>query len=290
MSVSLESLTESLCRLPVVGLIVRAFLKSGHDHAKDMAASIAYFSSFSLFPLFLGVVAAGSLFLETAEIQSRLNRLFADILPGSAEFVRKNVETLIRLRGAAGVASIAGLFWSASKMFGAVSRGINRALGLERPHPSYLSRLRYFLLTLMVSILLFLSMAVSTGVELFAQFDLGLPGAHVESLLTLAGGHITSYLFVFLMLAALYALVPYKRPLWREILPGAAFTAFLFELGKAAFVLYIENVAHLKAVYGSLSSIIVLLLWLYFSARVLLFGAELIAVGREVDTATGPTT
>jgi membrane protein len=287
--VSLESLSEYLSRLPVVGPVVRALLKSRHDHAKDMAASIAYFSFFSLFPLFLGVIAVGSLFLDSAEIQSRLDRLLADTLPGSADFVRKNVETLIRLRGAAGVASIAGLLWSASKMFGAVNRGINRALGITRTHPFYLSPLRYFLLTLTVSLLLFLSMAVSTGVDLLAQLDPGLFGDRVDNLLTLLGGHMTSYLFVFVMLGALYYLVPYERPSWREVLPGALFAAFLYELGKAGFMLYIENVAHLKAVYGSVSSIIVLLLWLYYSARVLLFGAELIAVRQEQDE-KAPTT
>jgi membrane protein len=287
--VSLESLSESLSRLPVVGPVVRALLKSRHDHAKDMAASIAYFSFFSLFPLFLGIIAVGSLFLDSAEIQSRLDRLLADTLPGSADFVRTNVETLIRLRGAAGVASIAGLLWSASKMFGAVNRGINRALGLTRTHPFYLSPLRYFLLTLTVSLLLFLSMAVSTGVDLLAQLDPGLFGDRVDNLLTLLGGHMTSYLFVFVMLGALYYLVPYERPSWREVLPGALFAAFLYELGKAGFMLYIENVAHLKAVYGSVSSIIVLLLWLYYSARVLLFGAELIAVRQEQDE-KAPTT
>ena len=52
----------------------------------------------------------------------------------------------------------------------------------------------------------------------------------------------------------------------------------MFELGKLAFVVYIDHVAHLEAVYGSLSSIIVLLLWLYFCAWVLLLGAETIAV------------
>ena len=275
---SLESLSESLSRLPVVGPVVRAVLKSRHDHAKDMAASIAYFSFFSLFPLFLGIIAAGSLFLDSAEIQSRLDRLLADTLPGSADFVRKNVEALIRLRSAAGVASIASLLWSASKMFGAVNRGINRALGLTRTHSFYLSPLRYFLLTLTVSLLLFLSMAVSTGVDLLAQLNLGLFGDRVDNVLTLLGGHMTSYLFVFVMLGALYYLVPYERPSWREVLPGALFAAFLYELGKAGFMLYIENVAHLEAVYGSVSSIIVLLLWLYYSARVLLFGAELIAV------------
>ena len=75
--------------------------------------------------------------------------------------------------------------------------------------------------------------------------------------------------------------MPYERLSWREILPGALFAAFLFELGKTGFVFYLDNVAHLEAVYGSVSSIIALLLWLYFSARVLLLGSEIIAVYRE---------
>ena len=80
------------------------------------------------------------------------------------------------------------------------------------------------------------------------------------------------------MLVLLFKLVPYQRPAWREVLTGALVGAFLFEIGKSLFGIYVQNIAHLQAVYGSLSSIIVLLLWLYFSARVLLFGAELVAV------------
>ena len=83
----------------------------------------------------------------------------------------------------------------------------------------------------------------------------------------------------------LYRILHYEAPAWGEVLPGALLGAFLYELGKAAFVFYVDNVAHLQAVYGSLSSVIVLLLWLYFSASVLLLGAELIAVCREKDEA-----
>jgi membrane protein len=266
-----------------VGLVVRALLKGRRDYSKDMAASIAYFSLFSLFPLFLGLISIGSLFLDSDEIQARLDRLLSDEFPGSADFVRKNMEALIRLRGAVGVASIVGLLWSASQMFSAVSRGVNRALGLARTQPFYLSPLRHFLLTLTVSLVLFLSMAVSTGVELVAQLNLDLLGDGIDSILTVAGGHMTSYLFVFVLLGSLYKFVPYERPSWREVLPGALFAAFLFELVKSVFMLYIDKVAHLEAVYGSVSSVIVLLLWLYFSARVLLLGAELIAARRERD-------
>jgi membrane protein len=160
MNARLESLKGRLRRTPVVGVLVRAIEKSAVDQAKDMAASIAYFSFFSLFPLLVGVVAGASMFLERAEIQARLDRLLSDEFPGSADFLRTNIEALIDLRGPAGVASIAGLFWSASRMFGALSRGINLALGIPKDHPFYLSRLRYFGMTLVVSLLLSGAVAV----------------------------------------------------------------------------------------------------------------------------------
>ena len=83
------------------------------------------------------------------------------------------------------------------------------------------------------------------------------------------------------MVGAVYALVPYQRLLLRDLLPGLLVAAVLIETGKSLFVWYIETAANYSAVYGSISSIIVLLIWLYFSARVVLFGAQVISVSRS---------
>ena len=284
MSGGVETWKERLRRVPGATVLLRAIKKGNDDHAKDMAASIAFFSFFSLFPLLVGVVAGASLFLERSEIQARLDRMLSDEFPGSADFLRSNIEALIDLRGAAGVASVLGLLWSASKMFGALSRGINLALGIPKDHPFYLSRIRYFVMTVVVSVLLFGAVAVSMAVDVFTQIDLSRFGVDAPTYEWL-GGHAASFVFVLSVLLLLYSIVPYRRPPWRELLPGAVAAAALFEIGKALFVIYLENAGSLQAVYGSLTSVIVLLLWLYFSARVLLFGAELIAVRGE---ATGP--
>jgi membrane protein len=268
---------DRLGRVPGLTALIRAIEKSNEHQAKDMAASIAYFSFFSLFPLLVGVVAGASLFLDRADIESRLDRMLAGEFPGSADFLRSNIEALVDLRGAAGVASIVGLFWSASKMFGALSRGINRALEVPKDHPFYLSKLRYFAMTIVVSLLLLVAVGGSMAVDVIAQFDLTRFGLDAPAFAWMSG-HVASFVFIFLTLFLLYTLVPYERPGWREIIPGALIAALLFEVGKALFVIYLDNARSLQAVYGSLSSVIVLLLWLYFSARVLLFGAEVISV------------
>jgi membrane protein len=271
---------DALRRKPVVGVIVRALGKGNEDYAKDMAASIAYFTFFSLFPLLVGVIAGASLFLDRATIESRLDQMLADEFPGSADFLRTNIEALIELRGAVGIASVLALLWSASKVFGALSRGMNLALGIPKSRPFYLSRLRYFGMTLVVSLLLFVGVGLSTVLDVVTPLDFtrfGLDGTAFAWL----GSRVSSFVSVLATVFLLYAIVPYERPRWREILPAAIVAAVLFELGKSLFVLYVENANSLQAVYGSLTSVIVLLLWLYFSSRVLLFGAELIAVRRD---------
>jgi membrane protein len=277
MNETLKHWKNRLKQIPVLGVALRALEKGNQDDARDMAASIAYFSFFSLFPLLVGVVAGASLFLDRVEIQSRLDRMLSGDFPGSADFLRTNIEALTEQRGAASIASVLGLLWSASKMFGAMNRGINLAFGVPKRHPFYLSRLRYFAMTVGMSLLLLVAVGVSTAVDLVTQLDLtrfGFDGTLFSSL----GGRVASLVSVFVTVILIYKLVPYERLAWRDILLGALAATLLFELGKALFVLYLGNVGNLEAVYGSLTSVIVLLLWLYFSARVLLFGAEICAV------------
>jgi membrane protein len=279
---------DAVARIPVLGLVVRAVLKSQADQAKDMAASIAYFGFFSIFPLLLGAVVVTSHFLDWNEIESRLDSVLWDALPGSADFVKKNLEALVRLRGAASVISILGLLWAAGRVLGAVSRGVNLALGQTRTHSLLLEPVRHVALMVLVSLLLFLSVGVSTTLQLLAGRESGLVGQGLTGFLTIADGHLASFVFVLVTLAWLYALLPYEKPAWRDILPGAVLAALLFELGKTGFVFYLENIAKLDAVYGSVSSIIVLLLWFYFSARVLLLGVQLIAVRQGLDRPEDP--
>jgi membrane protein len=247
---------------------------------EDRAAALAYFSFFSLFPLLLGVIAAGSYYLDSDQVKANVDRLLLETLPGSAEFVQTNLDTVIRLRGPAGVASVVALFWSARRMFAAASRGVNGILGGTRPHPFYLSPIRNLLIALAFSLLLFLAMGVSTTLQVLAQRDLGgfPPPGFMSDLYRQLEAQLTSFLLVFAVFALIYRIVPFQRLGWRLVASGAALAALLFEAGKSAFVFYLNRVAHLEAVYGSVSSLIVLLLWLYYSARVILFGAAFMEV------------
>jgi membrane protein len=98
-------------------------------------------------------------------------------------------------------------------------------------------------------------------------------------------GWALSFVIMFLVFALIYRLAPYVPVGWRDVLPGALLAAVAFELGKAAFVLYLDRFAHFESVYGPLTSIIVLLLWLYVSALILIIGAEYNIARRQAKEA-----
>ena len=266
---------------PYVGILVRAGDKGLENQGKDSAASIAYYTLLSIFPMILGLVSIGGFFLKSEVIQLRVNNLIVETLPVSAEYVTRTIESLVRVRGAAGITSVIVLMWSASKMVGAMSRSINRALGMRRNYAIYLSSLRYFALTLIVAVLILLTLAVAPAAELLSELELELLGKRWNTVLDVIANRTVGLLATGLMVGAVYALLPYQKMPWSDLLPGLLVAAVLIETGKTLFVWYMETAANYSAVYGSVSSIIVLLIWLYFSARVVLFGAEVINVSRS---------
>jgi membrane protein len=257
-------------------ILNQAARKGLEDHGTDLAAAIAFYTFFSIFPLLLGVISGAGYFFESEAARTQLYGSLDEILPGSADLVRQNLESVVGARGALGTIGLIGLFWSGSAGFGAITRGVNRALGARRTRSYLLARIRYVLMTLVVSMLLVLSVSVTAALEIVANLDLTLltrlgidPGT-----LSRLGGSLAGVLFAFLIYALIYKVTPYIETRWRQVLPGAILGAALFELGKRGFLLYLARVADFEAVYGPLSSIIVLLLWLYLSAAVLIFGAE----------------
>lgn len=282
-----KAAVDRVCEYPVIGLLVRAGVKDQQDGAKDMAASVAFFTFLSLFPLLLGFVALGGFFLKSEELQAKLHEVIVNVFPVSADFVTGNIDSLVRLRGAAGIASIVVLMWSASKMVGALSRGINQALELKRPYAFYLSRIRNVGLTFTASVVMFGAIALAPAAEILANLRPGIFGEAWDAFFDLIAGQVAGFAITFLLLGIIYTLIPFERLKWAELLPGLLVASAAIEIGKGLFAFYYENVSSTDLVYGSVSSVIVLLLWLYFCARVVLYGTEVICVyrqSREVET------
>jgi len=272
-----------------LSLLVETVREALHDHAKDLAAAIAFWAFFSIFPLLRGIFSLAGHFLQSSELQARIYEVVTDMFPGSASLVRENLEAVVQYRGAMSWVGIGGLLWTASKGFGAITRAVNRAIGAKRTHHFLLSKLRYFFMAVAVSALAITSIAITVAFEIVLESSfltrLGFEAVEASRLKS----WVLSFLLILLTFSLIYKLAPYVKVRWHQVLPGALLAAMLFELVKTVFVIYLDRIANFEAVYGSLSSIIVLLLWLYLSALILVFGAEYNIVRAKAKTATAET-
>ena len=261
----------------VVQLLVRTVKEMAADDATHMAAGVAYYALFSLFPILLFLLAVLSLVLEPQEIRSRLIDFSSDYFPGSEQFINSNLDAVLRVRGALGAFGVLGLLWSGSAIFGAVSRAVNRAWDVHADRPFFINKPRQLGMAAGVGLLFLLSMTIIAVVRATDQFisadaqGLGF-ALHWLTPVLLQG---SSFLMTAGMFLLMYKFMPNTKTYWRYIWPGAIVAAVLFELSKNLFVLYLSTFASFEDVYGGLAPVIVLSLWTYVSGLILIFGAEL---------------
>ncbi len=261
----------------LVRLTGRVIRELSADDSTHMAAGVAYYALFSLFPLLLGLTAVLSFFVESQEVRTDLTDFVTDYLPGSEELITDNLDAVVGLRGALGVFSILGLIWSASAVFGAITRAVNRAWDVHRDRPAYIGKPRQMLMAFGVGILFALSLgaaAVSRTAVRLAENDTVDLGFAAETLgrLLLQGASLALTVAIFLLV---YKFMPNTKTYWRYVWPGAIVGAVLFEVAKGLFIVYVGSFSNFEHVYGSLAPVIALLLWAYVSSFILILGAEI---------------
>ena len=271
-----RQLWRRLLGIPALGLVYRTVREMGADDATHMAAGVAYYAVLSLFPLTVGLISLLGMILESESLESEIFGFLQTYLPGSKELLVANINAADNIRGFLGVISFLGLFWSASLLFGAISRAVNRAWDIHRDRPFYIDKLRHIAMALSVAPLFLMSIGTTAALQILGTRDvpvigrLGFLDHDFINILT----RPLPFLFTLTIFLMIYKFTPNTRTYWRYIWPGAVLGAILFEVSKSVFVFYLDNFAHYEQVYGSVASVIVLLLWTYVSGLILIAGAE----------------
>ena len=262
--------------IPLAGLIYRTIREMGADDATHMAAGVAYYAVLSLFPLAVGLISLLGMVLDADNLEGEIVGFFQKFLPGSRELLEANINAAGNVRGFLGAVSFIGLFWSASLLFGAISRAVNRAWDIQRDRPFYIDKPRHIIMAVSVAPLFLMSFITTAALEVLGNVDFPLIGR--IPFLDHDGINLMTrplpFVFSLAIFLLIYKFIPNTRTYWRYIWPGALLAAVLFEISKSVFVFYLENFASFEQLYGSLASIIVLLFWTYVSGLILIAGAE----------------
>lgn len=262
---------DRLLKIPALHLILLTAKGLDKHDATQRAAGVAYYAILSTFPLLLGLIAIFGFFLPSLNLQEELLHFVGKNLPGATGFLKQNIVSVVKLRGPVGVLSIFLLFWGASGMFGAISQAINRAWENRHGRRFYIGKAHAIGMALGTSILFLSSLGASALISLAREvFDLS------PALLAIveAGSRLTAFLLLLAVFLLLYKFIPNVKTYWRYVWPGALLAAVLFEIAKTLFVLYLEKYANFQLIYGSIASIIILLVWIYYSSFIMILGAE----------------
>ena len=255
------------------------------DHAPRMGAALAYYTLFSIAPLLLIVVSvAGLVFGEQAargEMFEQLQGLIGTDGPRTLQDLLRGVNR----PGEGLVSSVVGaavLLVGATTVFAELQSSLDRVWRVEHAPDSggLWSWLRVRLLSigmvLGIGFLLMVSLVVSAALAAFSKWAGPWFGEEVLLLAALFN-LLFSFAFIVTLFAMIYKWLPRVRVAWRDVWFGAALTAALFTLGKFMIGLYIGRTA-LASTFGAAASLVVVMLWVYFSAQVFLFGAEITSI------------
>lgn len=260
-------------------LLKESFYEWQQDKVSLLAAALAYYTVFSITPLLVMAIAiAGAVFgQDTArrEILEQINELVGEQGAQAIETALANANQP-QLGSIASIISVVVLLVGASGVFAQLQEALNTVWNVRAKPDGGIGeflrkRLLSFGMVLAIGFLLLVSLIVSAILSGISKLEITLlPGLNpLWQLLNLG----ISFGLISLLFALIYKYLPDVRIRWQDVWVGAIITAFLFTFGKFLIGLYLGR-GSLGSAYGAAGSLIVFLAWVFYSAQILLFGAE----------------
>ena len=270
-----RSAAEARLRAPLVALYRRLL---GAD-VFMLAASIAYASLLSLFPLLLGLIALLSQFVARGHAQEAIVAALGPYLPPSAlAMVRQTLNTLVPARGAGTLATV-GLFWGATAAASAMRHSLNRILRIPSARAFWRRKLVELAMVLSAGGFLSVSLLASSVWTVVSTLPPLAVAAEFlpASALVAAAAAIGPWIFTALAFLILYRFLPNERLPGRSVLAGVLTGVLLFQGVERVFFQYLRVVAAYPPVYGSIAGVVVFMVWVYLVALIVLLGAGVAA-------------
>lgn len=259
-------------------LLMRETIREwGEDGGAAIAASLAYYTIFSLSPLLIIVALFLGILFDQAAIQENV---IGSVRAAVGENGALIIESLItsqpqtRADGFGALIWFAVVIWGASGLFAQLQHALNkiwevRPVPGRSPFALIKNRLFSFLIVILVGLVLFATTLINTLLNAAVR-DADSPAF---ALIVRPAQFVVTVAMITLLIAAVFKVLPDVFIRWRDVLVGAAFTAVLFFIGQFLVGLYLSN-ADIGSVFGTAGSLTIILVWIYYSAQILLFGAE----------------
>ncbi len=243
-----------------------------------MASACAYCTLLSLVPLLIvGISVLGYIMGGSKETLTEVMKAIRGYVPISPLFLQSSLERVLADRELIGFFGIIGLIVSAHQIFLSLMPAMNLIWNVKEKRHWFRQRIIALTLTLITLILLGADLAVSALIAYLHSIQIPLLNQKFGDMLARIGIDLLPPLITVLLCVYLYRVLPNKRVPIKSAIVGAVVAAVLWEFIKIGFGIFLLHVHSYDRLYGSLSSLVILVVWMYYSMAILLLGAEIAA-------------
>ena len=269
--------------LKILKFVISVINEFLNKNGASLSASISFYTFFSLFPLLLGLIAVFSLVGPGIDgMEEKLIEALREQIPVLAEaddeFLGNFFESISKGRGVGSVIAIIGLFWVSQQVFSSIRKNINIIWGIDKTRPFFKERIIDLALMFGASTLLLVSVFIS-GFLVFIEDLTKIILPETPDIIPVLWKQLALFLpwiFTFIVFLVLYWWLPNVKVKFKEVWLTSLLGAIAFEISKFVFIFYLRNMSGMASnIYGGVSTIIVLMIFIYVSSIILLVGAML---------------
>ncbi len=248
--------------------------KFDSDHGLFLSSGITFNLLLCLIPMSLLLLAiVGTYLYSDREVLNHIRRYFENAVPSLDPRIMRNILRIIRDRKIVGILGIGGLIWTSTWVFSSLRTAFNMIFRVEKDRGILQGKAIDLFMILLAGIFLLMSMIFTSGIT-FIQSNRFSHLLAMGQTLRFILKYIIPFLFTFWMCFLIYKIIPNRKIFFKTAFQASLFTSLLWEVSKQLFGWYVQHLGRFSMVYGSLSTLAIFFLWVYYSSTILLLGGE----------------
>ena len=256
------------------GLLWQALRKFNNDNGFFLSSGIAFNILINLIPFIMLLLAlVGTYLYNDQDVLHHIRAYFREVAPALDPKIMENLADVMQNRQIVGILGFVGLLWISTWAFDSLRIVLNIVFRVEKS-PGMLQRIGVdLLMILLVGSLLLVSMILSSAVTFLQGYQgriLVAIGPTIQWILK----YLLPFFLTYCMFVLIYKIIPHRRIHFSSALQAALFAGLLYELAKHLFAWYVVHLGRYSIFYGSLSTLVIFVLWVYYSSTILVVGGE----------------
>jgi len=265
-------------------LLLDALKKFDGDHGFLLSSGITFSFLICLIPLTLLLLALTETYLYSSrEVLNHISYHLQNVVPSLDPKIMKDIMRIIRHRRIVGVLGIGGLIWTSTWIFSSLRTVLNIVFQVEKGRTILRGKAIDLFMVLLAGIFLIMSMVLTSAITFIQGYHFS-PFLDMRPITRFILKYLIPFFFTFCISFLIYKIIPNKKVNFKSALQAAFFTSLFWEVAKQLFGWYVLHLGRFSMVYGSLGTLAIFFLFVYYSSAILILGGEIVFLLEKKST------